>query len=76
MHSSEDLICHVSDLADSEGHVVVLLQEVVCAQPQQFEHDADVTVVIKPVQHSHTRTKKIIFYIIFFFFYDKLFLLQ
>lgn len=58
VYSSEDLICHVSDLVNSKGHVVILLQEVICAQAQQLKHDADVTVVVKPVQHPHTRTKK------------------
>lgn len=59
VYSPEDLICHLSDLFNSKGHVVILLQEIKGAQPQQLKHDADVTVVVKPVQHPYTRTKKI-----------------
>lgn len=51
---SEDLEGHVSDLLHSEGQEPLLSQELKGADAQQLKHDADVTFMFKPVQHSHT----------------------
>lgn len=48
----------MSDLLHVEGQGVVPLQDLGGAEPQQLEDDADVTAVLEPVQHPHTRTGK------------------
>lgn len=55
---SEDLKGHVSDLFHAERQEVVLSEELKGAEAQQLEHDADVTFVVKPVQHPDTGAGK------------------
>lgn len=55
---TENLEGHVSDLLHVEGQEVVPLQDLRGAEPQQLEDDADVTTMLEPVQHPHTRTGK------------------
>ena len=55
---SEDLEGHVSDVLHCKGQEVVLPQVVEGAEAQQLKHNADVPVMVEPVQHSHTRTER------------------
>lgn len=46
----------MSDLLHTERQELVLLKELKGAEAEQLKHDADVTFVLKPVQHPHTGT--------------------
>lgn len=54
--SVADLVGHVSDLVNGIRQVVVCFHEVKGAERQQLKRDANVAVVVKPVQHLHTVT--------------------
>lgn len=56
--SSEDLESHVSDLFYGERQEVVLLEVLKGAEAQQLEHNADVTFMVKPIQHPDAGTGK------------------
>lgn len=56
-NSSDDLVCHVSDMFNGERLEVVLLEEIIGAEAKQLKGNANVTMVVKPVQHVHTCTK-------------------
>lgn len=43
-------------LVDGVRQIVVVLQEIKSAEPQQFKGDAHVAVVVKPVKHPDTET--------------------
>lgn len=55
-HRFEDLKGHVSDLLHTERQEFVLSQELKAVEAEQLKHDADVTFVLKPVQHPHAGT--------------------
>lgn len=57
-HGPEDLEGHVSDLLHAEGQEVVPSEDLEGAEAEQLEHDADVTVVLEPVQHPHACTEQ------------------
>lgn len=46
----------MSDLLHAEWQELVLPQELEGAEAEQLEHDADVTVVLEPVEHPHACT--------------------
>lgn len=48
-----DLLGHVSDLVEGIRQEAVCLQEVEGAEGEQLEGDANVAVVVEPVQHLH-----------------------
>lgn len=45
-------------LVDGVRQIVVVLQEIKGAEPQQFEGDAHVAMVVKPVKHPDTKTER------------------
>lgn len=45
-------------LVDGVRQIVVVLQEIKSAEPQQFEGDAHVAVVVKPVKHPDTQAEE------------------
>lgn len=57
-YSSDDLVSHMPDLLNGERLEVVFLQEIVCAESKQLKSNTDVAVIVKPVQHTDTRTVK------------------
>lgn len=57
-HSLAHLVSHVPYLVDGVGQIVVVLQEVKGAEPQQFKGDAHVAMVVKPVKHPDTKTER------------------
>lgn len=54
LHSSNNLVGHVSDVVNGERLEVVFLEEIVCAEPKQLKSNTNVTVKVKPVQHMNT----------------------
>lgn len=58
-HSSNDLVSHMPDLFNRKRLEVVLLQEIVCAEAKQLKSDANVTVIVEPVQHTDTRVSSV-----------------
>lgn len=54
-HSLDDLVRHVSDLFDWKWLKVILLKEIVSAEAEQLKGNADVAVVVKPIENLHTR---------------------
>lgn len=58
LHSLAHLEGHVPYLVDGVRQVVVILQEIKGAEPQQLEGDAHVAVVVKPVKHPDTETDR------------------
>lgn len=52
--SVADLLGHVSDLVEGIRQETVCLQEVEGAEGEQLEGDANVAIVVEPVQHLHT----------------------
>lgn len=50
---SEDLEGHVSDLLHAEGQEPVPPENLEGAEPQQLHHDANMSVMLEPVQHPH-----------------------
>lgn len=52
-HGSEDLEGHVSDLLHAERQELVPSENLEGAEPEQLKHDANMSVVLEPVQHPH-----------------------
>lgn len=57
-HSLAHLEGHVPHLVDGVRQIVVVLQEIEGAEPQQFKGDAHVAVVVKPVKHPDAETAR------------------
>lgn len=57
-NSSDDLVGHVSDLLYGERLEVVLLEEIICTEAKQLKGYTNVAMIVKPVQHAHTRTER------------------
>lgn len=58
VHRFADLIRHLPDVVQPERQKAVLFNEVVGAEPQQLEDDADVPVVLEPLQHLDAAAAK------------------
>ena len=54
--SFDDLVGHMSDFSHRKRLKVVLLEEFICTETQQLEDDANMAMVVEPVQHPHTGT--------------------
>ena len=48
------LIGHLSDLVDRIGLIVVIFEKIENARAEHLESDANMTVVVEPIQHLHT----------------------
>lgn len=57
-HSLDDLVCHVPDMLYGERLEVVFLEEIIGAEAEQLKGDTNVAVIIEPVQHVYTSTKR------------------
>lgn len=57
-HSSDYLVRHVPDVIDGKRLEVVLFEEIIGAEAQQLKGNANVAVVVEPVQHVNTSTEE------------------
>lgn len=56
-YGSYDLVGHVPDGFHREWLKAVPLQKVIRTEPQQLKDNADMAMVVEPVQHPHTGTR-------------------
>jgi len=57
--SQAKLVCHMTDLADGVGQVIVFFEEIKSTESQELKTDTHMAMIVEPVKHLHTQTKEL-----------------